>query len=181
MFYKILLSLFAIFLLSNCKNITTENRFEEEPSEVQEFIVEEEPQNEQEFEVVEDATAAKKMNDKVQEEIEEVEVQDRVFFALDRSDLSSDAKSILDTQSEWLKNDRSINIIVEGHCDERGTREYNIALGERRAAAVKNYLISKGVSASRIKIVSYGKERPAFIGSGESIWSKNRRAVTVVK
>lgn len=80
-----------------------------------------------------------------------------------------------------MNSDPSIKVIIEGHCDERGTREYNIALGERRAMAAKKYLIGKGINASRIKVISYGKERPAFIGSGEDIWAKNRRAVTVVE
>jgi peptidoglycan-associated lipoprotein len=110
----------------------------------------------------------------------EQNVGDRVFFDYDSSSLSNEAQSTLDRQAEWLKKYGDISVTLEGHCDERGTREYNIALGERRAAAAKKYLVGKGVSSSRISIISYGKERPAVIGSDESAWSQNRRAVSVV-
>lgn len=106
---------------------------------------------------------------------------DRVFFAYDSSELSSDAREMLDKQIEWLKHHRSARIVVEGHCDERGTREYNLALGERRAVAVKNYMTAYGVSASRIRTISYGKERPEVGGGGDNAWSLNRRSVTVVR
>ncbi|MDA7705096.1 peptidoglycan-associated lipoprotein Pal [Rickettsiales bacterium] len=132
------------------------------------------------YEVINNEEEAAKLNEEVSTEIaEEVEVEDRIFFALNSSTLNDEAKAVLDGQSEWLKSEANINIIIEGHCDERGTREYNIALGEKRANASRDYLVSKGVDSSRIKTVSYGKERPALIGNGESIWSKNRRAVTV--
>jgi len=132
------------------------------------------------YEVINNEEEAAKLNEEVSTEIaEEVEVEDRIFFALNSSTLNDEAKAVLDGQSEWLKSEANINIIIEGHCDERGTREYNIALGEKRAKASRDYLVSKGVDSSRIKTVSYGKERPALIGNGESIWSKNRRAVTV--
>jgi peptidoglycan-associated lipoprotein len=107
-------------------------------------------------------------------------VGDRVFFAFDSSVLSSDAQGTLEKQAAWLKQYGNVNVTVEGHCDERGTREYNLALGERRAAAAKKYLIGLGVDAKRISTISYGKERPAVIGSDESAWAQNRRAVTVV-
>lgn len=107
-------------------------------------------------------------------------VGDRVFFAFNKSDLSTEARATLDKQAAWLKQYASINVVVEGHCDERGTREYNLALGERRATTVKNYLIADGVPASRIKTISYGKERPAVLGSNEAAWAQNRRGVTVV-
>ncbi|MBV8060127.1 MAG: peptidoglycan-associated lipoprotein Pal [Alphaproteobacteria bacterium] len=109
-----------------------------------------------------------------------VNVGDRVFFALDKSDLSSDARATLDRQAAWLKKYGTLNVTIEGHCDERGTREYNLALGERRATAVKHYLIADGVPAARIKTVSYGKERPAVVGSNDAAWAQNRRGVTVV-
>lgn len=109
-----------------------------------------------------------------------VNVGDRVFFALDKSDLSSDARATLDRQAAWLKKYATLNVTIEGHCDERGTREYNLALGERRATAVKNYLVADGVPAARVKTVSYGKERPAVVGSNEAAWAQNRRGVTVV-
>lgn len=110
---------------------------------------------------------------------EPVAVDDRVYFKFDSSDLSKEARATLDDQIGWMMQNPTANIVVEGHCDERGTREYNLALGDRRANAVKKYMVSKGVNPSRIKTISYGKERPAFVGSGESIWSKNRRAVTL--
>ncbi len=107
--------------------------------------------------------------------------EDRVFFAFDSSALSENAEEILDTQVEWLKKHENVNIIVQGYCDERGTREYNLALGERRANAVRDYLVAKGVAADRISTISYGKERPAVLGNTEAAWAQNRRAVTVVK
>ena len=93
----------------------------------------------------------------------QVNVGDRVFFDFDKSTLSSKAQATLDKQAAWLKRVPTATILVEGHCDERGTREYNLALGDRRATAVKDYLVSKGIAASRIKTISYGKERPAVL------------------
>ncbi len=107
--------------------------------------------------------------------------EDRVFFAYDSSSISDNAKEVLDTQVEWLEKHENVNIVVQGNCDERGTREYNLALGERRAVAVKNYLVSKGIAANRISVISYGKERPAVLGNNEAAWAQNRRSVTVVK
>ncbi len=107
-------------------------------------------------------------------------VGDRVFFDTDSSTLSSEAQATLSKQAEWLKQYSNINVTVEGHADERGTREYNIALGERRAAVTKRYLADQGIATSRISTISYGKERPAVVGSDESAWSQNRRAVSVV-
>lgn len=107
-------------------------------------------------------------------------VKDRVFFDYDKSDIRRDQAGSLDAQAEWLKRYPNVTITVEGHCDERGTREYNLALGERRAAAVKRYLQSKGIAANRIATISYGKERPVAVGSNEAAWSQNRRGVSVV-
>jgi peptidoglycan-associated lipoprotein len=109
-----------------------------------------------------------------------VNVGDRVFFDFNKSTLSSKAQETLNKQAAWLSRQSGATILIEGHCDERGTREYNLALGERRAAAVKDYLVSKGVAASRVKTISYGKERPAVLGSNEWAWSQNRRAVTTI-
>ena len=106
-------------------------------------------------------------------------VGDRVFFATNSSVVDSEGQATLDRQAAYLKANSSMNVTVEGHADERGTREFNIALGERRATAAKNYLVSQGVPASRISTISYGKERPAVTGNDESAWSQNRRAVTV--
>ena len=109
-----------------------------------------------------------------------VNVGDRVFFNYDSSDLDSDAQELLQDQVAWLKQYSDVSVIVEGHCDERGTREYNLALGEKRAQSVKNYLISLGISSDRISTISYGKERPAVVGSNYCAWAQNRRSVTVV-
>lgn len=109
-----------------------------------------------------------------------VNVGDRVFFGYDQSDLSTEARGILDRQAAWLKQYPSVSITVEGHADERGTREYNLALGERRANSVKTYLLSQGVDGSRINTISYGKERPAVAEANPSGWAQNRRSVTVV-
>ncbi|WND75113.1 peptidoglycan-associated lipoprotein Pal [Thalassospiraceae bacterium LMO-SO8] len=109
-----------------------------------------------------------------------VDVGDRVFFAFDRFDVEPDQKKVLDVQAAWLKKYSSVTVTIEGHADERGTREYNLALGERRANAVKEYLIYLGIDAKRIKTVSYGEERPVALGSDETAWSQNRRGVTVV-
>lgn len=106
-------------------------------------------------------------------------VSDRVLFDLDSSQLSAEAQQILSTQATWLKQHSNVNVTLEGHCDERGTREYNIALGERRATAAKKFLVGLGIAGNRISTISYGKERPAVVGSDESAWSQNRRAVTV--
>lgn len=109
-----------------------------------------------------------------------VNVGDRVFFGFDKSDLTAEARATLDRQAAWMKKYPAVKATMEGHCDERGTREYNLALGERRAAAAKNYLVAAGIAADRVKTVSYGKERPAVLGSNEAAWAQNRRAVTVV-
>lgn len=106
-------------------------------------------------------------------------VPDRVFFATNKSDLTSAASATLAKQAAYLKANPNLNVVLEGHADERGTREYNLALGERRAIAAKNYLISNGIAANRIKVISYGKEKPANPASNALAWSQNRRAVTV--
>jgi peptidoglycan-associated lipoprotein len=107
-------------------------------------------------------------------------VGDRVFFDTDQTDLSDKARSTLDRQAEWLSRYPRYSFQIEGHADERGTREYNFALGSRRGENVKNYLASKGVSPSRMKMISYGKERPVATCDDISCWSQNRRAVTVL-
>jgi peptidoglycan-associated lipoprotein len=108
-------------------------------------------------------------------------VGDRVFFGYDRYDLAPEAQATLDKQAQWLSQYASVNATIEGHSDERGTREYNIALGERRANAVKSYLVSKGVSPQRLNTISYGKEQPAVIGANPGSWAQNRRGVTRVE
>ena len=109
-----------------------------------------------------------------------VNVGDRIFFDFDKFELRSEARRTLARQADWLSTNPDVTVTVEGHTDERGTREYNIALGERRAVAVKNFLIEQGVSASRITTISFGKERPVAVGSSEVSWSQNRRGVTTI-
>jgi len=106
-------------------------------------------------------------------------VPDRVFFATNESVLTTASRDTLRKQATWLRSNSEINVVLEGHADERGTREYNLALGERRANAAKDYLMTYGVSANRISVISYGKERPVDAGSNPLSWSKNRRSVTV--
>ena len=108
-----------------------------------------------------------------------VSVGDRVFFGYDSAELDPDAQELLQAQAAWLKQYNKTSIIIEGHCDERGTREYNLALGERRAQAVKNYLSGLAVFPV-ITTLSYGKERPAVVGSNDAAWSQNRRSVTTI-
>jgi peptidoglycan-associated lipoprotein len=110
-----------------------------------------------------------------------VNIGDRIFFGYDQFDLTSEARGVIERQSEWMKTYANVNVVVEGHCDERGTREYNLALGEKRATAVRNYLIANGVAPSRVQTISYGKERPAVMGSDDSSWAQNRRGVLVVQ
>ncbi|GEO40951.1 peptidoglycan-associated lipoprotein [Skermanella aerolata] len=107
-------------------------------------------------------------------------VGDRVFFGYDQVDLTAEARATLDRQAQWLKQYGNVSVTIEGHSDERGTREYNLALGDRRASAAKNYLVARGISPNRVATLSYGKERPAIGASGEQAWSQNRRAVTMV-
>ena len=107
-------------------------------------------------------------------------VGDRIFFAFDKYNLKEDARGTLEKQAAWLKKWPAVTITVEGHCDERGTREYNLALGERRANSVKDYLVALGVNPSRIKTISYGKERPVALGSNDAAWAQNRRGVTTI-
>jgi peptidoglycan-associated lipoprotein len=109
-----------------------------------------------------------------------VNVGDRVFFETDSSELTDQGRATLDKQAQWLNNYNRYAFTVEGHADERGTREYNIALGARRAETVRQYLVSRGVSAQRMRTISYGKERPVALCNDISCWSQNRRAVTVL-
>ena len=106
-------------------------------------------------------------------------ISDTVHFDYDKYAIDGESQGILRSQAQWLVRYPAKSITIEGHCDERGTREYNLALGERRANAAKNYLVGLGVDASRVTTVSYGKERPVALGSDETAWAKNRRAVTI--
>jgi|SRR5476651_2041905 peptidoglycan-associated lipoprotein len=108
-------------------------------------------------------------------------IGDRVYFGTDRYDLAADAQTELQKQATWLKTYPQYRFVIEGHCDERGTREYNLALGERRASAVKNYLVALGIDTNRMQTISYGKERPAVLGDDEAAWAQNRRGVIVLQ
>ncbi|WP_340317863.1 peptidoglycan-associated lipoprotein Pal [Rhizorhabdus argentea] len=105
---------------------------------------------------------------------------DTIHFGTDLYDIDAESQAILSRQAQWLAKNPNVAVTIEGHCDERGTREYNLALGDRRANAAKNYLVNAGVAASRLSVISYGKERPVATGSDEGSWAQNRRAVTVV-
>jgi peptidoglycan-associated lipoprotein len=122
------------------------------------------------------STAATQMSDA--EKLSQV--GNTVYFGFDSSELASEAQVILDRQAAFLNVNPTMVVIIEGHADERGTREYNLALGDRRAVAVRDYLLAKGLNAARVRTVSYGKERPAVSGSNEGSWEFNRRAATVL-
>lgn len=107
-------------------------------------------------------------------------VGDRVFFGYDQYALDGKSRSVLDKQAAWLSANPSVSIIVQGHCDERGTREYNLALGERRANSAKDYLVQLGVNPNRVRTISFGKERPVALGSNDGAYAQNRRSVTTV-
>jgi peptidoglycan-associated lipoprotein len=110
----------------------------------------------------------------------EVNVGDRAFFGFDKSSLSADSRTVVERWAAWLKTYPANKVVIQGNTDERGTREYNLALGERRADSARDYLVSLGINPNRVKIVSFGKERPAVPGSNESAWAQNRRAVVVI-
>jgi len=169
---KKLLTLSAVLLLVSCQSKTKSDDLRTEDKAATQV------DDKGSYQTLEGEQQANSLNQQVP--VQEIEVQDRVLFGYDSADLNDETKKILDTQVSWLKSDAGIKITIEGHCDERGTREYNIALGEKRADAAKKYLTSNGIDAARIKIISYGKERPAFFGTSEEILAKNRRAVTVV-
>jgi len=167
----------AALLLSACANSNTntgalDNASTEPPVEKQQEVIAKPTEDVQvETVMVDPAT---------QESLDMAADNALVFFGYDRYDISADGRSGLQAQAAWLVAHADVKVTVEGHCDERGTREYNLALGDRRANAVKNYLVALGVDPSRIHTVSYGKERPAVTGTGESVWSKNRRGYTRV-
>lgn len=142
------------------------SRIAEQERQRQQQRAEEERQRQEELRLAEEK--ARQLKEQVENE--------NIYFAFDRSDLTPEARNILTKKSEWLKANTGYNVVIEGHCDERGSAEYNLALGERRAESAANFMRSLGVSGNRMKIVSYGKERPAVPGSNEAAWARNRRA-----
>ena len=120
------------------------------------------------------------MTDKASAEEALAEIGNTVYFGYDSSALSADAEATLMRQAAFLNANPALTVTLEGHCDERGTREYNLALGERRGSAARDFLLAQGVDSARIRVVSYGKERPAVSGSSEGSWARNRRAATVI-
>ena len=110
-----------------------------------------------------------------------VSIGNKVYFDFDSSALSADAKSTLNAQAAFLRSNPSVRITVEGHADERGTREYNLALGDRRASSARDFLVAQGIDGARIKTISYGKERPEMVGSNDEAWAKNRRSVSIIR
>ena len=121
------------------------------------------------------------LQDNQSEKMEEVVLQENIFFEFDKSVLSEAAREILITNGEWLRLNPDVAITIEGHCDERGTNDYNLALGDRRAESVKTFLLDLGIDASRLATITYGEERPAVPGHGETAWAKNRRAYFLIK
>ena len=126
------------------------------------------------------AASTPALSEKEQAEAGLADVGNTVYFAYDSSALTSVGQEILARQAAFLKANPSITVTIEGHADERGTREYNLALGDRRASASRDYLLAQGINAARVRTVSYGKERPAVLGSTKVAWAKNRRAATVI-
>ena len=178
MFYKILLSIFLAFFISACSTTPKDTADSSGSGSSGEFNTASTTSEAGTSKVVDTSTSDfSGVIGGTQEDLV-VSVGDRVFFAYDSAELDADAQELLQAQAAWLKQYNKSSIIIEGHCDERGTREYNLALGERRAQAVKNYLNGLGVDG--VSTISYGKERPAVVGSNDDAWSQNRRSVTKV-
>jgi len=179
MFYKILLSAFLVLFISACS--TTSKDTADSSGSGGEFNTASTTSGEDVVSVDVD-TSTSDFSGVIRGTQEDlvVSVGDRVFFAYDSAELDADAQELLQAQAAWLKQYNKSSITIEGHCDERGTREYNLALGERRAQAVKNYLNGLGISTSSMSTISYGKERPAVVGSNDDAWGQNRRSVTKV-
>lgn len=168
-------SLGVLFGIAACSSTPEPEPVVEAPVVVEEpEVVEVEPVKEEPMAVVATGPAAGSLADF------QVNVGDRVYFDLDQYRLSSDAQEVLRRQAAWLESYPKVSIRVAGNCDERGTREYNLALGERRASIVKNYLVDLGVDPARIETVSYGKERPLAVGSDEAAWAQNRNGFTQI-
>ena len=180
MFYKILLSMFLAVFISACSTTPKDTADSSGSGSTGEFNTASTTSEDVASSAIDTTTSDFSGVIRGTQEDLIVSVGDRVFFGYDSAELDPDAQELLQAQAAWLKQYNKSSIIIEGHCDERGTREYNLALGERRAQAVKNYLNGLGVSNSSISTISYGKERPAVVGSNDAAWSQNRRSVTKV-
>ena len=180
MFYKILLTIFLAFFISACSTTSKDTADSSGSGSSGEFNTPSTTSEDAASAGVDTTTSDFTGVIRGTQEDLVVSVGDRVFFAYDSAELDADAQELLQAQAAWLKQYNKSSIIIEGHCDERGTREYNLALGERRAQAVKNYLNGLGVSTSSMSTISYGKERPAVVGSNDDAWGQNRRSVTKV-
>ena len=180
MFYKILLSMFFAVFISACSTTPKDTADSSGSGSSGEFNTASTTSEDVASTAIDTATSDFSGVIRGTQEDLVVSVGDRVFFAYDSAELDPDAQELLQAQAAWIKQYNKTSITIEGHCDERGTREYNLALGERRAQAVKNYLNGLGVDISSISTISYGKERPAVVGSNDDAWSQNRRSVTKV-
>ena len=174
MFYKILLSIFLAIFISACSTTSTDTS--DSSGSGSSSSSDSVSSSDSEGTITE--TEGSGIVDGTQEDLI-VNIGDRVFFGYNSAELDSDAQELLQDQVAWIKQ-HDVSITIEGHCDERGTREYNLALGEKRAQAVKNYLTSMGIPSGKVTTISYGKERPAVVGSNDGAWSQNRRSVTTV-
>ena len=180
MFYKILLSMFLAVFISACSTTSTDTADSSGSGSSGDFNTATTTSEDEATKTVDTTTSDfSGVIGGTQEDLV-VSVGDRVFFGYDSAELDADAQELLQAQAAWLKQYNKTTITIEGHCDERGTREYNLALGEKRAQSVKNYLISLGISSDRVSTISYGKERPAVVGSNDDAWGQNRRSVTKV-
>ena len=175
----------ASFMLFSCqlinKNIKQELNEEEFFDEEVDIITQNEEYIEDSFETIDDPQEALAVNEEIKKEEELIEVQDKIFFDFNSSSLSEEAKKIANLQHQWLEENPDIKITIEGHCDERGTREYNMSLGAKRAEALNNYFVAKGINKNRISVISFGEEKPYLSGAGEEIWQQNRRVVIIEK
>ena len=182
MFYKIILSLFLVAFIGACSTTPKDTADSSGSGSSGEFNTASTTSEDEASTTATVDAATSDFSGIIRGSYEDliVNVGDRVYFSYDSFELDDDARELLQHQAAWLKQYNKTSIIIEGHCDERGTREYNLALGEKRAQAVKNYLSGLGVIDWRLNTISYGKERPAVVGSTDGAWSQNRRSVTVI-
>jgi len=174
---RLLLILISSIILTSCQSFNKNSSEFDEDEFSDETDLDLEESEEESFEVIEEEEQIEELNEKILEEDETVEVPDKIYFDFNSRSLSENAKKSAQLQYLWLENNPDIQITIEGHCDDRGTKEYNISLGAKRANSLKQYFINRGINPSRIKTISYGEEKPYLIGTGDEIWKKNRRAV----